>query len=178
MLVRVREAKQKVRPWAVEYPLVTMRKVGDLLDRADEKVCLWEILKLHSIAAEMKEHKRRDMASLKIQCQYRMYKGRESRAMLKRIADEKQRQLELKSSKDMQRIVRGYVVVVVVVDSFPRSLISSFTHSFIHSFIHSPIHSFTHSFIHSLTHSFVNSFIHSFPHSLIHSLVHSFIRSG
>ena len=109
MLVRVREAKNKVRPWVEEYPLVTMRKVGDLLERADEKVCLWEILKLHSIAAEMKEHKRRDIASLKIQCQYRMYKGRESRAMLKRIADEKQRVLELKSSKDMQRIVRGYL---------------------------------------------------------------------
>jgi len=109
MLVRVAEAKQKVRPWVDEYPLVTMRQVGDLLDRPNTKVCLWEILKLHSIAAYMKEHKKRDIASLKIQCQYRMYKGRESRAMLKRIADEKQRQLELKSSRDMQRIVRGYL---------------------------------------------------------------------
>ena len=43
-----------------------------------------------------------------------MYKGRESRAMLKRIADEKQRALELASSKAMQKIVRGYLGMCTV----------------------------------------------------------------
>ena len=114
MIRRARQAQEVVRPWVKEYPTVTMRKVGDLLDRAAEKVCLWEIKKLLLIRREMEEYKRRDMATLKIQCQWRSYKGQQTLKMLQRIALEKRRALEKKMSTRMQAVMRRYMAIFLV----------------------------------------------------------------